>query len=43
MFRSVLCETTTQSQTEDRKYIEYKFVSKFGLLNIIMYLLYGYY
>ena len=29
MFRSVLCETTTQSQIEDGKYIEYKFVSKF--------------
>ena len=28
---SVLCETTTQSQTKDRKLIEYKFVSKFEL------------
>ena len=34
MFRSVLCETTTQSQTEDRKNIEYKFVSKFELMEL---------
>ena len=29
-----MCETTTQSQIEDRKNIEYKFESKFELLNI---------
>ena len=33
-FRSVLCETTTQSQIEDRKNIEYKFVSKFELMEL---------
>ena len=34
MFRSVLCETTTQSQIEDRKNIEYKFVYKFELMEL---------